>query len=256
MSFSPIRLNHAVLFVADLERSIEFYQTTFEMRVMAREPRANAAFLRLPRSGNHHDLGLFAVAASGGEKRRGSIGLYHLAWQLDTLDELAEARRVLRENGAFTGQSSHGATKSVYGKDPDGNEFEVMWMLPREAGGSSPRRLRWSTSTSKGTWSVGPGWRRPASSASSSMRSDDSDSIERRWRTRALGVTGDRTRQRDVLGVDRGVRENSTEPCGAGAQESRLDRDDPPSGRRATFDLGELVGRQHPVDAVGEPESP
>lgn len=135
MSFSPIRLNHAVLFVADLERSIEFYQTTFEMRVMAREPRANAAFLRLPRSGNHHDLGLFAVAASGGEKRRGSIGLYHLAWQLDTLDELAEARRVLRENGAFTGQSSHGATKSVYGKDPDGNEFEVMWMLPREAWG-------------------------------------------------------------------------------------------------------------------------
>ena len=32
---------------------------------------------------------------------------------------------------AYTGESSHGATKSVYGVDPDGNEFEVMWMLPR-----------------------------------------------------------------------------------------------------------------------------
>lgn len=30
------------------------------------------------------------------------------------------------------GESSHGATKSVYGADPDGNEFEAMWMLPRE----------------------------------------------------------------------------------------------------------------------------
>ena len=131
MSFSPIRLNHAVLFVADLERSVAFYESTFAMVVMAREPRANAAFLRLARSGNHHDLGLFGVGAAGGRARRGSIGLYHLAWQLDTLDELAEARQVLLDNGAYTGQSSHGATKSVYGADPDGNEFEVMWMLPR-----------------------------------------------------------------------------------------------------------------------------
>jgi catechol-2,3-dioxygenase len=135
MSFSPVRLNHAVLFVADLERSVDFYQSTFAMEVMAREPRANAAFLRLPRSGNHHDLGLFGVGANASPQRRGTIGLYHLAWQLDTIDELVEARRVLRENGAYTGQSSHGATKSIYAADPDGNEFEVMWMLPRDTCG-------------------------------------------------------------------------------------------------------------------------
>ncbi|MBW3659859.1 MAG: VOC family protein, partial [Actinobacteria bacterium] len=38
--------------------------------------------------------------------------------------------------GAYTGESSHGATKSIYGADPDGNEFEVMWMLPREEWGT------------------------------------------------------------------------------------------------------------------------
>src|SRR3546814_7070187 len=81
------------------------------MDVVAREPRANAAFLRLPRSGNHHDLGLFGVGTAGGPKRRGAIGLYHLAWQLDTIDELAAARDALQDAGAFTGQSSHGATK-------------------------------------------------------------------------------------------------------------------------------------------------
>ena len=132
MAFSPVRLNHAVLFVADLDRGVRFYSGVFGMDVIAREPRANAAFLRLPRSGNHHDLGLVGVGTAGGPKRRGAIGLYHLAWQLDTIDELADARRALIDAGAYTGESSHGATKSLYGADPDGNEFEVMWMLPRE----------------------------------------------------------------------------------------------------------------------------
>jgi catechol-2,3-dioxygenase len=135
MSFSPVRLNHAVLFVADLERAETFYTTVFGMEVAAREPGANAAFLRLPRSGNHHDLGLFGVGPAAAPKRRGGIGLYHLAWQLDTIDELVEARQALVEAGAWTGESSHGATKSIYGADPDGNEFEIMWMLPREAWG-------------------------------------------------------------------------------------------------------------------------
>lgn len=136
MGFSPVRLNHAVLFVADLQRSLDFYTELFGMEVVAREPRADAAFLRLARSGNHHDLGLFGVGTDSGPKRRGAIGLYHLAWQLDTIDELAAARSALVDAGAYTGESSHGATKSIYGADPDGNEFELMWMLPRSEWGS------------------------------------------------------------------------------------------------------------------------
>ena len=130
MSFSPVRLNHAVLFVADLDRSVRFYTELFGMEVVASEPRANAAFLRLPRSGNHHDLGLFGVGAQQ-PRPRGALGLYHLAWQVDTIEELEEARLTLATLDALTGESSHGATKSLYGRDPDGNEFEVMWMLPK-----------------------------------------------------------------------------------------------------------------------------
>ncbi|RSM45664.1 glyoxalase [Actinoplanes sp. ATCC 53533] len=127
----PVRLNHAVLFVADLPRAERFYTEVFGMEVAAREPRGNAAFLRLPRSGNHHDLGLFGVGPAAAPRHRGDIGLYHLAWQVDTIDELEQARKTLAEAGALTGESNHGATKSVYGADPDGNEFEIMWMLPR-----------------------------------------------------------------------------------------------------------------------------
>lgn len=135
MTVAAVRLNHAVLYVSDLQRSLDFYQRVFGMQVVALEPRANAAFLKLPRSGNHHDLGLFGIGDSYGPKRPG-IGLYHLAWQVDTIDELQEAQLVLAEAGALVGESSHGATKSLYGKDPDGHEFEVQWMLPRAEWGA------------------------------------------------------------------------------------------------------------------------
>jgi len=134
MSASAVRLNHAVLFVSDLERSIDFYQRLLGASVIAREPRADAAFLRLDRSGNHHDLGLFGVGAQP-PRPPGSIGLYHLAWQVDTIDDLVRARQTLVDLGAQGGESSHGATKSLYGRDPDGNEFEIQWMLPRAAWG-------------------------------------------------------------------------------------------------------------------------
>lgn len=134
MTVNAVRLNHAVLFVADLERSLAFYRAAFGMEVVARENRANAAFLRLPRSGNHHDLGLFGVGAQE-PRPQGGLGLYHLAWQVDTIEELEEARLTLANLDAYSGESSHGATKSIYARDPDGNEFEVMWMLPREQWG-------------------------------------------------------------------------------------------------------------------------
>jgi catechol-2,3-dioxygenase len=123
------------LFVSDLERSIAFYNQVLGIEPMARERRANAAFLRLPRSGNHHDLGLFGIGPAQKAPRGRGLGLYHLAWQVDTIDELAEARAILRSAGGYVGESSHGATKSIYGADPDGNEFEIMWMLPKASWG-------------------------------------------------------------------------------------------------------------------------
>ncbi|BCJ67556.1 hypothetical protein Prubr_45770 [Polymorphospora rubra] len=33
---------------------------------------------------------------------------------------------------ALVGSSDHGTTKSLYGKDPDGLEFEIVWLIPRD----------------------------------------------------------------------------------------------------------------------------
>ena len=128
---NPVRLNHAVLFVADLDRAERFYTEVFGMVVAAREPRANAAFLRLPARATTTTSACSASARTRTQAAR-RIGLYHLAWQVDTIDELEQARPCWPTPARYTGECSHGATKSVYGADPDGNEFEIMWMLPRE----------------------------------------------------------------------------------------------------------------------------
>ena len=125
------RLNHAVLFVRDLDRAVDFYQQVFGFEVIFSSP-GQAAFLRAQGSANHHDLGLFAAALNAPRPPRGSPGLYHLAWEVPTIEDLVAARTTLAQHGALQGQSDHGATKSLYGSDPDGNEFEVMWLVPRE----------------------------------------------------------------------------------------------------------------------------
>ena len=129
------RLNHAVLYVRDVERAVRFYQDAFGFEVVTRAMGGRAAFLRAAGSDNHHDLGLFAVGAQAPSPPQGSVGLYHLAWQVDRIEDLAAMRDTLSSLGALAGASDHGATKSLYGHDPDGNEFEVMWMVPREQWG-------------------------------------------------------------------------------------------------------------------------
>ena len=125
------RLNHAVLFVEDLPRAVAFYRDVLGFEPFADE--GAMVFLRAPGSANHHDLALARARAP--RAPRGAVGLYHLAWEVERIEDLAEARRILDAAGALVGTSDHGATKSVYGVDPDGNEFEIMWMLPPEAWG-------------------------------------------------------------------------------------------------------------------------
>jgi catechol-2,3-dioxygenase len=126
------RLNHAVLYVRDARRSAAFYTDVLGFVVRHDVGDGQAMFLRAPNTDNDHDLGLFSVGAQVGGSQAGSgtVGLYHLAWQVDTLDELDRLRGVLTERGALVGASDHGATKSLYARDPDGIEFEVMWAVP------------------------------------------------------------------------------------------------------------------------------
>ena len=124
------RLNHAVLYVQDVQRSIDFYTSVLDFTVKMQFP--GAAFFQAPGSTNDHDLGLFEVGTGAGPSLAGraTVGLYHLAWEVDTLNELERMAAKLTEAGALVGASDHGTTKSLYAKDPDGLEFEVVWIIP------------------------------------------------------------------------------------------------------------------------------
>jgi catechol-2,3-dioxygenase len=145
-SMGITRLNHAVLFVRDLERSVDFYTEVLRFRRIDMTPEgfAGAAFLQAPGSTNDHDLGLFEIGSNAGPSGAGrtTVGLYHLAWEIDTLAEMQQLANSLAENGALAGSSDHGTTKSLYGKDPDGLEFEIAWIVPADRLDEAARQAR------------------------------------------------------------------------------------------------------------------
>jgi catechol-2,3-dioxygenase len=127
------RLNHAVLYVRDAEASARFYESVLDFERLPMSFRG-AVFMRAPASTNDHDLGLFSIgeqAEASGAGRK-TVGLYHLAWEVETLSDLEELAGRLRSAGALVGSSDHGTTKSLYAQDPDGLEFEVAWIVPAD----------------------------------------------------------------------------------------------------------------------------
>ena len=126
------RLNHAVLYVRDARRAAEFYKEAFGFVVRGEFGDGAAVFMRAGETENDHDLGLFSIGESAPPPQKGRVGLYHLAWEVDSIHDLVEMRAHLMQMGALVGESDHGVSKSLYGQDVDGNEFEVMWAVPPE----------------------------------------------------------------------------------------------------------------------------
>ncbi len=131
-----VGMNHAVLYVRDAQRTATFYEQVLGFLRIIDDPRF--VFMRASESANHHDIAFFTIGegAADSEAGRRTVGLYHLAWEVPTLAALAEARERLMEAGALVGASDHGANKSLYAKDPDGLEFEVMWLVPADRWGA------------------------------------------------------------------------------------------------------------------------
>lgn len=136
--FIPVkRLNHVALKVRDLDASVDFYKRVMGFTEdVGRFGNDVLAFLRAPGSANHHDLALLKIGPKASDASARSVGLFHCAWEVDNLHDLVTARDRLVAEGCYQGQNDHGATKAVYGTDPDGNTIEITWVLPREQWGT------------------------------------------------------------------------------------------------------------------------
>ena len=122
------RLQHLVLWVADVERSTRFYRDVLGFEVARRYP-GGAVFLRIPDAGDDHNLGLFEQPGVR-PPDDGVVRMYHAAWEVADLADFARAHARLTEAGALVGTSDHGVSLSLYAKDPDGLEFEICWTVP------------------------------------------------------------------------------------------------------------------------------
>lgn len=117
-----------MLWVSDVDRSVRFYCDVLGFE-LARRYASGAAFLRIPGAGDDHNLGLFEQAGVR-PPDEGVARMYHAAWEVAELSDLARARTRLSAAGALVGTSDHGVSLSLYAKDPDGLEFELFWTVP------------------------------------------------------------------------------------------------------------------------------
>ena len=134
------RVGHVVLQVADLARSLEYYQQVLGFRVLGRAGAPASAPADAPAGARatlaaHGDAApLIELHERRGARpvsRRGRLGLYHFAILLPTRAALGQFVAHLANIGAYAGMSDHLVSEAVYLTDPDGLGIEVYADRPR-----------------------------------------------------------------------------------------------------------------------------
>ena len=127
----PKQLGHIVLRVRDLERSEQFYSDVLGLHVTNKRP-GQMTFMSAV-DDSSHELALVPVGddAPGPEDSR--VGLYHFAWQMDSFDDLKMLYADMKsKNVSIGGIGDHGISLGVYFFDPDGNEIEAYYEMPKD----------------------------------------------------------------------------------------------------------------------------
>ena len=127
----PKQLGHIVLRVRDLERSEQFYSDVLGLHVTNKRP-GQMTFMSAV-DDSSHELALVPVGddAPGPEDSR--VGLYHFAWQMDSFDDLKRFYADMKsKNVDVRGIGDHGISLGVYFFDPDGNEIEAYYEMPKD----------------------------------------------------------------------------------------------------------------------------
>jgi catechol 2,3-dioxygenase len=116
----PLKLGHVHIKVRDLDRSIEFYQSLIGLSVTERV--ASLAFLSDGQA--HHTLALQALGSAAESPSMNQVGLYHVAFEVETDEEFQQAVALAR---SFTHVATvdHGISWAAYLNDPDGNGVEI-----------------------------------------------------------------------------------------------------------------------------------
>jgi catechol 2,3-dioxygenase len=128
-----LEVAHAVLYVHDVERMIDFYTRTLGFEVTDRGPLGpggGAEIVFLSQTARHHHQLAFVT---GREKPERSNNVHHVAFRsAGSLDDLKALKKALEADADVGGimPLTHGNAWSVYFRDPEFNGVEVFIDTP------------------------------------------------------------------------------------------------------------------------------
>jgi len=132
LPFKIGKMGHAVLVVRDIDVSVRFYTQLLGFKVSDVYPdsmvKGRMVFMRF--NEDHHGLGLVGQGGEVSSQRE----LHHLAFEVQTIDEVFRARDYLEKHGVpidFHGRRRAGSQVSVEFRDPDGHSIEIFWGLDK-----------------------------------------------------------------------------------------------------------------------------
>ncbi len=119
-----MKIGHLHLKVRNLERSLDFYRETLGLTVTER---AGEGMAFLSGTAMHHELALQEVGAAARTPHRFDTGIYHVAFEAASREELAGLVERLDARNIPTYLVDHRISWAVYFSDPDGHGIEVYW---------------------------------------------------------------------------------------------------------------------------------
>ncbi len=134
MSYKPKFLGHVNLFVRSAERSRDWYEDLLGLHTYDFKPGV-AAFMSADKELSH-EIAFIEVGDNAPLQQKGQVGLNHMAWYMNSLDDLKELYHRLKEKDVSIERvSDHGLSIGIYIRDPDGNGIELSYELPRSEWG-------------------------------------------------------------------------------------------------------------------------
>ncbi|OLT11184.1 glyoxalase [Actinomadura sp. CNU-125] len=128
IAIKNLQTGHVGLNVTDVDRSLPFYERVFGLEVQAEGKEDDRRWAFLGRDGRVV-LTLWQQSDTAFSAR--TAGLHHLSFQVETIEEVKAAERVLRDLGAafaHDGVVPHGegvSSGGIFFTDPDGTRLEI-----------------------------------------------------------------------------------------------------------------------------------